>query len=64
MRNYVERFYLYKGYAMAPEVLTQISYVRIRFSWGEFRVSIVQKRGFAPVKFLDKTSFWLHGLHN
>ena len=25
MRNYAETFYLYKGYNMAPEVLTQIS---------------------------------------
>ena len=38
--------------------------VRIRFFWGELQESIAWKRGFAPVKFLDKTLSWLHGLHS
>ena len=33
--------------------------VRIRFFWGERQVSIAQKGGFGPVKFLNKTWSWL-----
>ena len=71
MRDYAETFSLCKAtkrhlkfWHNSKDFEFLTSNVRIRFFWDELQESIARKRGFAPVKFLDKTSFWLHGLHN
>ena len=54
MRNYAETFYLYKGYNMTPEYWHIDRNVRIRLFWDVLQVSIAQKRGAPPSRFLTK----------